>query len=57
MKYWGISYQQAMWDISYQNLMLLTMSIPKYDKEGNEIEAPAELSGKDLMSRLTKKRE
>lgn len=28
------------------------MSIPKYDKDGNKVETPAEISSKDLISRL-----
>lgn len=52
MKYWRLSYKEAISEISYQNLILLNMSIPKYDKEGNKVEAPSEITGKDFLSRF-----
>lgn len=55
MKYWRLSYREAVGEISYQNLILLNMSIPKYDKDGNKVEAPSEMTGKDFVSRLGSK--
>lgn len=55
MKYWQLSYKQVLWDISYQNLIMLNMSIPKYDKDGNKIEAPSIATGKDLSTRFKKR--
>lgn len=56
MKYWGLSYYDCLWNISYQNLVMLNMSIPKYDDKGNKVEAPTELSGKDLTERFKKRK-
>lgn len=52
MKYWRLSYKEAISEISYQNLILLNMSIPKYDKDGNKQEPPSEITGKDFLSRF-----
>ncbi|WP_180269042.1 hypothetical protein [Sphingobacterium sp. 1.A.5] len=56
MKYWRLSYKEAISEISYQNLILLNMSIPKYDKEGNKVEAPSEITGKDFLSRFVSRK-
>lgn len=55
MKYWRLTYSEILWDISYQNLIMLNMSIPKYDKDGNKIESPIIATGKDLSSRFKKR--
>jgi len=55
MKYWQLSYKEVLWGISYQNLIMLNMSIPKYDKDGNKIEAPSIATGKDLSTRFKKR--
>lgn len=55
MKYWRLSYREAIGEISYQNMVLLNMSIPKYDKDGNKQEAPTEITGKDFLARFKKK--
>lgn len=55
MKYWRLTYSEILWDISYQNLIMLNMSIPKYDKDGNKIESPIIATGKDLSTRFKKR--
>ncbi len=57
IKHWRFTYKQTLWDISYQNLMMLNMSIPRFDKDGNKIEAPTELSGQDLVNRFGKRKQ
>ncbi|WP_037497485.1 hypothetical protein [Sphingobacterium deserti] len=52
MKYWGLTFSEALWSVSYQNLIMLNMSVPQYDKDGNKIEPPAELTSKDLAARF-----
>lgn len=55
MKYWRLTYNECLWDLSYQNLIMLNSSIPEYDEKGNKIDAPKEVLGKDLASRFKKK--
>lgn len=49
MKYWGMSYQEVTWEVSYINLMLLSMSIPS-----EEFKKPELVSGKDLFEKFNK---
>lgn len=55
MKYWRLSYNDILWSMSYQNVIMLNMSIPQFDDKGNKIEAPSQVTGKDLSSRFKKK--
>lgn len=50
MKYWGLSYQEVTWGVSYINLMMLSMSIPG-DESKKE---PEQVSGNDLFKKFNK---
>lgn len=55
MKYWRLSYNECLWGLSYSNLIMLNLSIPKFDDKGNKIESATELKGSDFKSRFKKK--
>jgi len=54
MKYWGLTWRQAMWEISWLNLAMLNASVPRYDRNGNRQGPTARLTGRDLAARLKK---
>lgn len=57
VKFWGISFNEVIWGLSYQNILLMNMSIPKFDKEGNKIEAGGELTGMQFLQNLKAKKD
>jgi hypothetical protein len=52
VKYWRLIYLADAGEVPNQYLLLLNMSIPKYDKEGNKVESLSEIREREFLARF-----